>query len=128
MAEKFGIQFILLRVRQVLLLRLLCLFWQTWAAPGDQSWETVSGGNVIAGLTTPGNYKIAVYVTDYGDATGGCTQDPFHTQNNGGAYFVSNFSFCGNLAAPLAGTYSVGANRLFSYDCFGSNCFEHVWY
>ena len=67
---------------------------------GDQVWETqASSINILAGLTN-GTYKIAVYVTDNGDASGGCTLDPFHTQNNGGAYWVANFTVTGVSILP----------------------------
>lgn len=63
---------------------------------GDQIWQTVNGTtNLITGLA-PGNYHLAVWVSDWGNPPGGpdCATDPFHVQDNGGAYWVANFSVC----------------------------------
>jgi trimeric autotransporter adhesin len=82
-------------------------FFANLVTPGDQQWR-VTPGTSIAFPAAPGSYKIAVYVTDIGDGSGGCTLNPFHTSNNGGSYWVADFSLCGSGIGPLpSGTYAI---------------------
>ncbi|MFM2385726.1 MAG: hypothetical protein RL660_483 [Bacteroidota bacterium] len=74
--------------------------------PGDQQWGNGAAASISLAGYTPGSYKIAVYVGDQGDAAGGCTQDPFHVSNNGGAYWIADFTvsaLTGNVVVTATG-------------------------
>ena len=80
----------------------------------DQTWQNGTATTITL-PTTPGSYKMAVYVTDQGDASSGCTLDPFHTIDNNGAYYVANITICGTGTGALpAGSYGVGTGQCFT--------------
>ena len=73
----------------------------------NQQWQATPGTSI----TLPANagaYKIAVYVTDSGDGSGGCTFDPFHTNNNSGAYWVADFTVGILINGAAEGGFELG--------------------
>ena len=86
---------------------------------GDQKWQTVTGTtNLITGLA-PGNYHLAVWVSDWGNPPGGpnCATDPFHIQDNSGNYWVANFSVCGDVFYADTDGDSYGDANSTTQDC-----------
>ncbi|MFN4256885.1 MAG: MopE-related protein, partial [Saprospiraceae bacterium] len=72
----------------------VALSFQNDLGGGDQQWGTTGNTtNILSGLGL-GNYKIAVYVSASGGASGGCGTDPLHVQNNGCANWVADFTVC----------------------------------
>ncbi len=69
---------------------------------GNQTWEGTGGvANIIASLTTPGNYTLEVY----SDATG---VPGTASSNNSGNNYRATFTYCGPTAGPLpAGNYAI---------------------
>ncbi len=75
----------------------------------DQQWQAFPGTNITV-PSAVGAYKIAVYVTASGSPSGGgCGLDPFHTQNNGGAYWVADFTVGILINSAGAGGFELGS-------------------
>lgn len=75
----------------------------------DQQWQEFPGTNITV-PSAVGAYKIAVYVTASGSPSGGgCGLDPFHTQNNGGAYWVADFTVGILINSAGAGGFQLGS-------------------
>jgi GEVED domain len=76
--------------------------------PGDQSWELNPGTNIGSALP-PGNYKIAVRVGTQGGAAGGCATDPLNTSDNGGNFWIANFTVTGISPITITSSGGTGA-------------------
>ncbi|CAN5613741.1 hypothetical protein BH10BAC3_BH10BAC3_14220 [soil metagenome] len=106
----------------------------------NQTWESAGAGiNVLAGLTTPGNYYIEIYTTaDYSFTSGGGGSGT-HVANNSGANYKAQFTLssdcvsgisvspatqtvCRNTAStPITATITVAANS-------GAGAITYQWY